>query len=351
MSTTPTTRISPVRWTPTPDPGLTGAFTKNERLRSLTIVDVNGIGPEDVAIAPNGDVWCGVEDGRIMHLSGATAATTAGGATVVCQTGGRVGGIEVVLGADGEADHLIACDYEHGLLKVSLPGGEVEVLVDRVDGERLRTTNNSAVSPDGRIWFTASSQRWDLDDFRNDLMEGRATGRLLVHDPRDGSTEVILDGLAFANGVAVTADGTAVLVANSGTFDIRRVWIDGPKRGSHDMFVEGLPCALDNLATAPDGKIWAACPIPRNKLLDLLSPKAPILRAVAARLPEWMVPAGPEVAWVLAFDPDTGEVVENLQAWGVGYGFVTGVREHDGMLWLSSLHGAGLGRISLAATR
>lgn len=338
-------RVKPVRWTPSPDPGLTGAFERNSRLCGFELVDVTGPGPEDVAIAPNGDVFCGLEDGRVMFLAGGEAP-----ARTVCQTGGRVGGIEVIAAADGSAAHLIACDYYRGLLRIDLPGGEVEVLVSEVGGVRLQSTNNASIGPDGRIWFSASSQRWDLHDFRSDVLEGRATGRLLVHDPRDGSTEVVLEGLAFANGVAITADGSAVLCANSGTYDIDRVWIDGPRAGTHDVFVEGLPCALDNLSIAPDGKVWAACPVPRNKLLDLLSPKAPILRTIAAALPEWMVPAGPEVAWLLAFDPDTAEVVANLQCWKAGYGFVTGVREHrdpegNGTLWFSSLTGPGLARI------
>lgn len=282
-----------------------------------------------------------------MRLPADRARDHRDGAVTLCQTGGRVGGIEVVIGPDGEADHLIACDYYQGLIRVELPSGRTENLVHSLDGERLRFVNNCAVSPDGRIWFTASSRRWDLHDFRKDALEGTATGRLLVHDPRDGSTEVVLDHLAMSNGVAVTPDGTAVLCANSNSYDISRVWIAGPKAGYHDMFVEGLPCALDNLSVGTDGHIWAACVVPRNKLLDALSPKAPVLRRIAAALPERLVPAGPDMAWAIAFDPQTAEVVQNLQAWGIGYNFVTGVREHNGTLWLGGIHAPGLARIRL----
>ncbi len=335
------TRMQPRRWTPSPDPGLTGPFARNDRLSGFEVVDVGGAGPEDVAVAPDGDVYCGLEDGRIMRLPGGE-----GPPVTLCQVGtpahpGRVGGIEV------DGDSLVACDYYRGLIRVSLPDGEITTLVDSVDGEPLRCVNNASIGPDGRIWFSASSRRWDLHDFRKDALEGTATGRLLVHDPSDGSTEVVLDGLAFANGVAVTADGSAVLVANSNTYDIDRVWLTGPRAGSHDTFVDQLPCALDNLSIGPDGKVWLACPIPRNKLLDLLSPRAPILRTLAASLPERLVPVGPEVAWVMAFDPDTAEVVENRQAWKQGYGFVTGVRVHGDTLWFSSLKGPGLGRAPL----
>ncbi len=329
------TRTQPVRWTPSDDPGLTGPFERNSALCGFEVVDVTGPGPEDVAVHPSGDVYCGIEDGRIMRLPAG-----GGNAVTLCQTGGRVGGIEVA--PDGDA--LYACDYGRGLLRVSLPDGAVEVLVTEVAGEQLRTTNNCSVGPDGRVWFSSSSRRWDITDFRADLLEGRATGRLLVHDPADGSTEVVLEGLAFANGVAVTADGSAVLVANTGSHDIVRYWLAGPRAGSHDVFVEGLPCLLDNLSVGADGRIWAACPFPRNKLLDVLSPRAPLVRRVAGALPEWLIPNGPEVVWVLAFDPDTGEVLENLQCWGGGYGFVTGVREQGDTLWLSSLTGAGLVR-------
>lgn len=335
--------MRPVRWTPTTNPGLSGPFARNEDLQPLDIVAVAANGPEDVAIHPDGDLYTGVEDGRILRIPGALAPDADEDTTpeTLARTGGRVGGIEV------DGDSLVCCDYYRGLLRVSLTDGEVEVLVDEVDGAPLRCTNNASVDPDGRIWFSSSSDRWDLDNYRTDVLEGQATGRLLVHDPRDGSTEVVLDGLGFANGVAVTGDGSAVLVANSMTYDIQRVWLAGPGAGTDDVFVEGLPCALDNLSIGEDGQVWAACPVPRNKLLDLLSPRAPWLRRIAATLPEALVPAGPEVAWALAFDPDSGEVVENLQTWGAGYGFVTGVREHAGTLWLTSLHGRGLGRFRL----
>ena len=54
-----------------------------------------------------------------------------------------------------------------------------------VDDARLRDPNDCDIAPDGRIYFTNSTTRYDAHDWALDSIESRATGRLLVYDPRD----------------------------------------------------------------------------------------------------------------------------------------------------------------------
>src|SRR5690606_17122316 len=109
-----------------------------------------------------------------------------------------------------------------GLLAVDLASGEVEELVKEVDGVPLRFTNNAAVAEDGTIYFSDSSRHYSIEDWKSDLIEHTLTGRLFRRTP-DGTVTTLLDGLGLANGVALTADGDQVWVAETALRRIRRL--------------------------------------------------------------------------------------------------------------------------------
>lgn len=60
-------------------------------------------------------------------------------------------------------------------------------------------------------------------------MQGRAAGRLLAYDPKTRATRVLLGGLFFANGVALSGKEDFVAVAETGSWTVRRYWLKGPK--------------------------------------------------------------------------------------------------------------------------
>jgi sugar lactone lactonase YvrE len=57
------------------------------------------------------------------------------------------------------------------------------------------------------------------------LVSGAAEGRLLVHNLRTQKTKTLLSGLSYANGVAVAEDGSFVLVAETDSSRILRLWL------------------------------------------------------------------------------------------------------------------------------
>ena len=59
-----------------------------------------------------------------------------------------------------------------------------------------------------------------------------AAGRLLVYDPISRVATTLVDGLNFANGVAVSHDQTYVLVNETGKYRVIRYWIAGPQEGA-----------------------------------------------------------------------------------------------------------------------
>ncbi|MEV5101617.1 SMP-30/gluconolactonase/LRE family protein [Streptomyces massasporeus] len=290
-----------------------------------------GPGPEDVVADPRGRVLTGVADGRILRLD-ALADPVAARAEVIAETGGRPLGLELL--PDGD---LLVCDAERGLLRVDTGDGTVRILADSVAGEPLRFCSNAVALSDGSVYFTVSSRRYPLQQWIGDIVEHTGTGRLLRLAPGADAPEVVLDGLQFANGVAVGADESFLVVAETGACRLLRVPLTGPKAGRSEPFAENLPGMPDNLwRGAPDGPIWVALAGPRVPALDRFHRSAPGVRAAAARVAV-RAPFRPTgTIAVQAFD-DEGRVVHHLARRRSGYRMPTSVCEAGGHLILGSI--------------
>lgn len=314
--------FEPLYWKPPKSPGLGGMYQENDVLRSAQRWETGGIGPEDVAIDQHGNVFTGLADGTILRFD-----SGGGIPEKIAQAGGRPLGLEIL--GDGE---LLVCNADLGLQRVTF-NGEVSVLADRFEDRRFVFTNNATVAADGTIYFTDSSTRWSIHEYVNDLLEGQETGRLLARRP-DGSLEVVLDGLQFANGVALDPDEASLFVAETGRYRIRRHWLSGPRSGVTDVFIDNLPAFPDNLSLA-DGILWTAAPSPRQPLIDLMLPR-PWLRKLSYRLPNSLKPKPLRHGIVLGFDMD-GSVVHNLQDSTGTVAITTSARYHDGRLFIGTL--------------
>ncbi|OAR26995.1 strictosidine synthase [Streptomyces sp. ERV7] len=301
-------------------------------LPPLRLVELGGTGPEDVVFDGSGRLLTGVADGRVLRivLPGPGGPDRPGGVEEVGRTGGRPLGLEVL--PDGR---LLVCDAERGLLRLD-PGGraEAEVLADSVAGMPLRFCSNAVAAPDGTVYFTVSSRRHGLDDWLSDIVEHQPTG-LLARLVPGGEAEVLLDGLQFANGVALAPDESFVTVAETGARRLTRLWLTGPDAGRHDTLADGLPGFPDNMSRSPGGGFWVALAGARTPPLEWLHRAPPrVRRAVAAAARR--LPPPPALGGARVVEVDTyGRVVRELR--GRGYRMVTGVAEHAGRLALGSL--------------
>lgn len=296
---------------------------------SFTVHPVPSMGAEDVVVGPDGTVYTGTEDGALWALDPAT-----GSARRIADTAGRPLGIEM-LGGD-----LLVCDAKRGVLRVDPASGEVEVLVGEVGGAAMRFCNNAAVATDGTIWFSDSSLHYGVEQWKDDFVQDTRTGRLLRRDP-DGSVTVALEGLRFANGVALAADESYVAVAECRGRTVVRLWLTGPRAGQRDHLVTDLPGYPDNISRGSDGLIWVAVASPVDGVVERLGTAPLALRRMVTRIPEALQPKPKHTIRVQAFDDD-GRLVHDLDLTqpehGPGYHMVTGVREHHGRVWMGSLH-------------
>lgn len=294
-------------------------------MSELRVIPVPADGAEDVVVDAEGWVYTGTADGSVFRVH-------PDGRTVECvgRTGGRPMGIELL--PDGR---LLVCDAKAGLLALDPQNGSIETLLTEVAGQRLTCLNNATLHSSGDIYFSDSSAVFGIDRWKADIAENTATGRLLRRDT-DGQVDVLHKGLRFANGVALAVDESFVVVAESGGRRIVRLWLTGPRQGIVDDLVADLPGYPDNLARGSDGLLWAAIASPTDPVVERLMAGPVLLRRLAWRLPGPVQPKPKRTVRVMAFD-DSGATVHDRTLDSSGFHFVTGVREHDGRVWLGSL--------------
>lgn len=319
-SKTPKPPVDPVRWQPPPvDP------LRDFGPADLTVVPVPGNAPEDVVVDAAGNIWTGVDDGRIVRIS------PDGQPTVVGETGGRPLGLAVA--RDGR---LLVCDSPRGLLAMDTDSGKFETLVEEVDGRHLQFCSNVTETPDGTIYFTESTSAFTYPHFKGAIMEARPRGSLFRRDA-DGTVLTVVPGLYFANGVTQTADGSALVFAETQGRRLSKYWLTGPQAGAVTTLVANLPGYPDNISTGADGRIWVALVSPVNAAAEWLAPRAPALRKLLWKLPDRLqLQIKPEV-WAVAFDPDSGEAIAGLHSKHPSFGMVTGLVESDGKLWMGCI--------------
>lgn len=324
--------IEPKAWEAPPNPGYTGPFAVNERLKGLETLPIAGNhGPEDIALDARGRIYAATHEGNIVRLSADGSESE-----IWVSTGGRPLGIDF----DGKGN-LIVADAFQGLLSIG-PDGTAAELATEADGIPIRYADDVDVAADGKIYFSDASTKFGAKESGGtyegsllDLMEHGGHGRLLVYDPAGGKAKTLLDGLNFANGVAVSHDQRAVLVNETGNYRVLRFWIEGPRKGTSETVIGELPSFPDNISAGEDGRYWVAFVSPRNPLADNLSDK-PFMRKVIQRMPAFLRPQAVPYGHIMAID-DKGTVTADLQDPDGNYPLNTSVTETKDYLYIGSL--------------
>mgnify|MGYP000188577177 CR=1 FL=1 len=326
--------IDPVTWQPPPAPALEGQYAVNDYLAAVEIIGKDdGIGPEDVDVDDAGRIYGAYEDGRIIRYS--ASGENLG---VFADTKGRPLGLDF-----DSAGNLIIADAVKGLLSAD-KNGTIRVLATEIDGIPFGFTDDVDIGLDDMIYFSDASEKFGIHDYRADLFEHRPHGKILSYDPATEKLTLLLDGLYFANGVAVDPNGQFLLFNETYDYSVSKYWLQGPKTGSREKIFTNMPGFPDGISTGSKGIFWIAMYTPRNADADALAPK-PFLRKIVFRLPLFMQPAPVRHGFVLGIDGN-GNVIHNLQDPDLeSYSPITSVEEENGVLYLGSLIYPGLARI------
>jgi sugar lactone lactonase YvrE len=328
--------IDPAAFEPDAPPALTGPLAPNDRLAKAEWIATGKVhGPEDVEVDAEGHVFTGTEDGRVVRID------PDGTVADVVNTGGRPVGIDM-----DAAGNLIVADAIKGLLSVS-NDGKITPLVPSDGDFPLGFADDVTVANDGMIYFSDASDKFKHDEYLLDMLEARPHGRLLRYDPATKKTDVLSDGLYFANGVALSKDEDFLLVNETYRYRVKRYWLKGDRAGQVEDVLENLPGFPDNITSAPDGGFWLALFTVRNDDAEWLAPR-PFAKSVLAKLPKFLWPKPEPYAFAVKLDAN-GQIVDSLQdPKGERLFAITSVTERDGNLYLGSLINDRVGKQKLS---
>jgi len=332
--------IEPVAWNAPANRGFVDPFGPDDRLERARPISLGDhTGPEDVARGNDGLIYATTHDGKILRINDRRDVE------VFADVGGRPLGIETH--SDGS---LIVANAYLGLQRITADGA-VTTLLSEVDGRPLVYADDVALAADGAIYFSEASTKFGAEQYSGtyegsllDILEHGGHGLVIEYRPDTGAVRVIMDGLNFANGVAVSEDQQYLLVAETGSYQILKHWLQGPAAGSTEVLLDNLPGFPDNINNGMDGRFWIGLVAPRDELLDELSDN-PFLRKIVQRLPARLRPQAVPSSHVFAIDGE-GVVLMNLQGPIARFPTLTGVLETRTALYLTSLFGNELGVLS-----
>lgn len=322
-------------------------FAVNDALKDVELIGLGEVeGPEDVAFDQNGHLYCGTRHGEIIRFFAPDYKTR--------ETFAHVGGHTLGLSFDREGN-LFVCVGGMGLYLVR-PSGVVEKATDETnrswssvnDDSRLRLADDLDIAPDGRVFFSEATTRYEMDQWPVDGIEGRGNGRIICYDPGHKTTRTVLNHLQFPNGICVASDHQSILFAETFACKVSRYWFDGPKKGRVEVVLSNLPGYPDNINVASDGTYWLALMGMRSPTFDLAMRFPKFRKSMITNLPadEWLFP-NINTGCVIKFDEE-GRVLTSL--WDLGgknHPMITSMREHHGYLYLGGISNNRIGRYKL----
>ena len=330
-------------------PATSGAspYALNDKLRPVERIALEEIdGPEDVILDEDDNIYAGNRTGDIIRFLSPDYTRQ----EVYAHTGGRPLGM--AFAKDGS---LLVCIGGMGLYRIT-KDREVERLTDEtnrswfsvIDDSRLRLADDLDIAPDGRVFFSEATVRYEMHEWPVDCLESRGNGRIVCYDPNKGTTRTVLKNLVFPNGICMSHDGVSFFFAETWACRISRYYFDGPKAGTVEVVSPDLPGYPDNINRASDGTYWLAIVGMRTPSLDLAMKMPGFRRRMARRIApdEWLY-ANINTGCVVRFD-EKGTILETLwDKGGENHPMITSMREHKGHLYIGGINNNRIGRLKI----
>ncbi|UKS29536.1 SMP-30/gluconolactonase/LRE family protein [Paenibacillus sp. HWE-109] len=337
--------IEPAKWLAPTAPTFqeAGPWKQNYKLSSAQLVTDAPQSPEFITFDKAGQLYTGDSDGKIYKVP-FDAEGNPKKALVFADTKGTPNGLKFDTNGN-----LIVTDVKKGLLSID-PSGNVEVLANQVDGKPIYLANELDIAKDGSIYFSDTSNYGSVT-FK-EIAENKPHGRLLKYDPMTKQTSVLLEGLYFANGVALSADEDFVLVAESYHYQLTRYWLKGPKKGTSDIFADNLAGFPDNITRDEQGHFWVGIFTTRISFVDQMH-RSPWLAGIMAKIPESLLSGASAPAkhgLAVELSPQ-GKIIESWHdPEGSLYG-VTTAESHNEYLYIGTAPGGSRGVYRVLLTK
>lgn len=197
---------------------------------------------EGPAFDARGRFWCvDLAHGRIFRVE------PDGAWTLFRHYQGRPNGLK--FGPDGR---IVVADAVNGIVSFDPESGEMSVALAEYRGERLHGPNDLTFARNGDLYFT--------DPGNSDLRH--PTGRVF-RLRANGDIELLIEGLAYPNGLVLTPDEDALYIAITRSLQVLRLGLRPDVVGEHRLGVflqlsGGGLAGPDGMALDPDGNVLVA---------------------------------------------------------------------------------------------
>ncbi|HEY1720377.1 MAG TPA: SMP-30/gluconolactonase/LRE family protein [Magnetospirillaceae bacterium] len=322
-------------------------FAANDALTSAEPIGLNAVdGAEDVIFDSQGHLYTGSRQGDVIRFLAPDYAKS--------EIFAHIGGHPLGMAIDAQ-DTINVCVSGMGLYAVDQKR-EVRKLSDQTnrslfsirDDSRIRFADDVDIAPDGRMYFSEATVRFDIYEWASDGLELRGNGRIIAYDPRTDTSRTVLSNLIFPNGICVSHDGRSLLFAETWACRISRYWLEGPQAGKVEIITENLPGYPDNINRASDGNYWIALLGMRTPVLDYSLKMPGFRKRMAQRVAfdEWIYP-NLNTGMIVKIS-DSGEVIQSLwDSTGEKHPMITSMREHAGNLYIGGIFNNRIGRLPL----
>ncbi|WRX13913.1 Strictosidine synthase [Theobroma cacao] len=289
-------------------------------------------GPESIAFdCKNQGPYVGVSDGRILkwhgpHLGWKEFAIPSPVRDRKLCDGSTNPNLEPICGRPlGLKFNYATCDLYiadayFGLLVVGPNGGVAQQLATSAEGVPFRFTNGLDIdSKTGKVYFTDSSIFFQRRYHLLLRITSDRSGRLLKYDPRTKDVTVMYRGLMFPNGVALNADNSYLLVAESTTMRILKFRLEGEANSYiPELFIQ-LSRTPDNIQRNKNGEFWVGLNSGRSGRIQ---------DDAYAKLPD---PVGVKLN-------QEGKILKQLDGnGGITFNSISEVQELNGTLYIGSV--------------
>jgi sugar lactone lactonase YvrE len=327
------------------------------------------VGPETIIFDNNGIMYTLTEQSKLVSLTlfqqkreGDPSIKTAK-VTEVADLGiGRPLG-----GKFDSGSCLYFADVLKGLCRICLdqkPKPVVELVASRFqleDGSWSDVTyaDDVDIGPStGHVYFSDATNikvdrdlhtgLWDIMyPSKLEAIRGLKSGRLLRYKPETGEVDLLASGAAlFANGVAVDAQERFVVLTSTFEGKVLKYHLAGEKKGQLETILTDFPGFLDGIDCSFDSSLcFVAMPAPATPELKALFkiPLSRFIRSILMLLPRALAPGAKPYGGVAVVHPGHERSKPSVyriyqDPTGSDISVVTGVTEHEGNVYLGSLH-------------
>jgi sugar lactone lactonase YvrE len=278
-------------------PPLDGAFSPNDRLDACLPIGGRLLNVDDIVEGDDGVLYVSAGP-QVLRLTGEGYVER----SVFAQFDSNAGGLAVH--PDGR---LLVCVAGRGLAAVDARGRQS--WLNQVADQPLRCLTSVAAAADGTIFASEGSSRYPPDSWCRDLMEKNYSGRLVVCGPRLDGAKVLLRGLCYPHGLAVSTDQTHLWFTESWAHRISRAEIGDRAIAKPAPIIGNLPGYPARLGRAATDGFWLSLLAVRTHLIEF------VLREDDYR--HEMLRSIPQAFWIAPTLAATGHVLEPMQSGSV----------------------------------